>query len=86
MEIEFNPGRLSGPGGSQTVARQASTTSTDAALPHKRAQALEQTLRDAPQVRPEAVERARALVADVKYPPEEILDRLAALLAAHIQS
>jgi len=88
MEIKFNPGRISDPGTSQPIARGPSTpaTSDTSGLPHERTQALEQSLRDAPQVRPEVVDRARALVADVKYPPDEVLDRISALLALHVKS
>ena len=88
MEINFNPGRVSDPGTSQPIARGPSTPSTSEAtgLPHERAQALEQSLRDAPQVRPEVVERAKALVNDIQYPPDEMLDRLSTLLALHVKS
>lgn len=85
MEIEFNPGRLSESGTNNPVTRRVSTSASDAAaLPYERTQALEQSLRDAPQVRPEVVERAKSLVNDVKYPPAEVLDRIATLLAIHV--
>jgi len=87
MEINLNPGRVSDSGTSQPIARGPSTPSTSEAtgLPHERTQALEQSLRDASQVRPEVVARAKALVNDVQYPPQEILDRISTLLALHIK-
>ena len=48
------------------------------------AQSLERSVKDLPLVRPEEVARARALVADVKYPPDEMMSRIASLLAMHI--
>jgi len=47
---------------------------------------LQQTLRDTSQVRPEKVAQASALVADPSYPSDDVLDRLAGLLAQHINS
>jgi len=85
MEIEFNPGRSNVPGASQPAARRVSATPTET-QPHERVQALEQALRDAPKVRPEMVERGRALVSNVAYPPEEVLDRIATLLAVNTEA
>jgi hypothetical protein len=84
MEIEFNPSRTPAPGAGQPVARRESVPTVREAAPFERADALEQALKDIPLVRPDKVEHARALVADVKYPPEETLVRLANLLALHI--
>jgi len=88
MEIKFNPGRITDSGTSQPIARGPSSPSTSEAtgLPHERAQALEQSLRNAPQARPEVVDRARSLVSDAKYPPDEVLDRVSSLLASHMKS
>ncbi|HEX4343478.1 MAG TPA: hypothetical protein VH255_08810 [Verrucomicrobiae bacterium] len=87
MEIELNPGRLNDPGTSQPVTRRAATPSTDTiTLPHERTQALEQSLRDAPQVRADAVAKAKALVSDADYPSGETLDRVASLLSQHLKS
>ena len=49
-----------------------------------RTQALEQSLKDTSQVRPEKVAQASALVADASYPSDETLSRMAGLLAQHI--
>lgn len=47
---------------------------------------LQQSLRDANQVRPEKVAQASALVADASYPSDEVLNRVAGLLAEHISN
>jgi len=45
---------------------------------------LQQTLKDSPQIRPEKVAQASALVADPSYPSDDVLNRMAGLLAQHI--
>lgn len=50
----------------------------------ERTQSLEQSLKDTSQVRPEKVARATALVADANYPSDETLNRMAGLLATHL--
>lgn len=84
MEIEFNPVRAAAAGAGQPVARREAAPAVSGDVPFERAVALEQALKEIPLVRPEKVEHARSLVADVKYPPEETLDRLANLLAIHM--
>ncbi len=42
---------------------------------------IDQALRAQPDVRPEAVEKAKSLVEDATYPPDETVRRLANLLA-----
>ena len=86
MEIEFNPARTPAPGAGQPVGRRDAAPAVRADQPFERAAALEQALKDIPLVRPEKVEHARALVADTKYPPEEMLDRIANLLALHMRA
>jgi hypothetical protein len=49
-------------------------------------QALEQTLKETPTVRPEAVERAAGLLADPNYPSNDVLNGVAATLARNILS
>ena len=48
------------------------------------ADAIHRVLRDAADVRPEEVARARALVDDRYYPPDETIRRIANLMAMHI--
>ncbi|MDW8380865.1 MAG: hypothetical protein RMN51_01970 [Verrucomicrobiota bacterium] len=85
MEIEFNPGRYSEPGVSQSVTRRPPPTAASDALSIERAQSVRRALAEAPAVRPEKVEQARAYAADVKYPPEEVLERLSHLLALKLK-
>jgi hypothetical protein len=49
-------------------------------------QALEQTLKETPTVRPDAVNRAAALVSDSNYPSDETLNRVAAVLAQNLKN
>jgi hypothetical protein len=81
MEIEFNTNRIGQSGAAQPAARRTPASSPDGDGSLATSAALEQKLRDLPLVRPEKVERARALVADVKYPPEEMLISISHLLA-----
>ncbi len=84
MEIEFNPARPAATGAGQSVARRTAAPAVPAEASFERAAVLESSLKEIPLVRPEKVEHARSLVADVKYPPEETLDRIANLLALHM--
>lgn len=82
MEIEFHPGRYSEPGVSQSVTRRAAAQPVAPTAPSfERSQSVERALAETPEVRPEKVERARVYAADVKYPPDEVLERLSHLLA-----
>jgi MoxR-like ATPase len=85
MEIEFNPGVRTNTGISQSVARQENTQPAENTMPFERTQALEKTLKDTP-VRPEMVARASALVADANYPPDDLLGKIAGVLANHINN
>ena len=84
MEIEFNPRQYPKPGVSQPVTRQPATSQAQEAAPFARSQALENAVTQAPTVRPEKVEQARAMIADKSYPPEELVSRIASLLAMHV--
>lgn len=52
----------------------------------ERIQALKNPLQEAAQVRPEAVIRASALVADANYPSDKLLDKVAGVLAESINN
>jgi hypothetical protein len=68
------------------VARPATTRrkcSSDA--PFQNAGAVKARLRVLPSIRPEKVHRAKALISDVEYPPDELLVGIANLLAMHIK-
>lgn len=61
-------------------AARAESENLDTAV-FNRAQALDQALRATEAARPDAVVRARQLIADVKYPPIAAIEGIAALLA-----
>ncbi|HWC58507.1 MAG TPA: hypothetical protein VHC44_02355 [Verrucomicrobiae bacterium] len=84
MEIEFNPGRVPKMEPSQTVARpSASAAAGESSFPAS--SALMDKLKNQSDVRPEQVARAKGLVSDVKYPPDDVLDRIAVLLAINVK-
>jgi hypothetical protein len=85
MEVDFNPGRSPIIGGNQPVVRrEPSAIATDKTMSFDQTTALQQSLKDSPQIRPDKVAQASALVADPSYPSADVLDRLAGLLAQHI--
>jgi hypothetical protein len=90
MEVEFNPGLSATPEPGQSVARQQNIQSADTTQPadttmsFERTQGLEKSLQETPQVRPEAVAQASALVSNEDYPSDESLNKLAGLLAGKI--
>ncbi len=88
MEVDFNTGRSPITGAGTPVVRRANATpateSTDNTMSFERTQSLEQSLKDSSQVRPEKVAQASSLVADANYPSDEVLNRMAGLLAQHL--
>jgi hypothetical protein len=82
MEIEFNPGRGPEPTGQPASRRPATPSAPGSAL--ENAGALERKLNDIPLVRPDKIEAARAHTSDLKFPPDELLNGIANLLAMHI--
>lgn len=85
MEIEFNPNSSAGkPDPVTPAARQDVVRSPRQDVPFQKTEALEDKLKEIPVVRPEQVERARSLVSDLKYPPDEMLNGIAHLLAMQI--
>ena len=84
MEVEFNPGRITNAGIDQTVARRENTQPAENTMSFERTQALEKTLKEIPQVRPETVARTSALVLDANYPSDELLNKVAGVLAGRI--
>lgn len=84
MEIEFNPGRVPKAESSHPVARpQAAARAEDTSF--QVSAALQDKLKNMSTVRPEKVTQAKALVSDSKYPPGDVLDRIAVLLAIHVK-
>ena len=82
MEVDFNPGRSPVIGNQQPVVRrEPSATATDNTMSFDQTSSLQQTLKDSAQIRPEKVAQASALVADANYPSDDVLNRMAGLLA-----
>lgn len=84
MEIEFNPGRVPPAEPSQPVARPSAAPAVDDTSFQDSA-ALQDKLKNMSTVRPEKVAQAKQLVSDSKYPPNDVLDRIAVLLAIHVK-
>ena len=84
MEIEFNPGRVPKAEPREPVARPSTATAADQTSFQVSA-ALQDQLKNLPATRPEKVAQAKALVSDTQYPPGEMLDRIAVLLAIHVK-
>jgi hypothetical protein len=87
MEIEFNPSLTvtNNPVGPSTV-RPVSTQPEESAMPFDYTQALEQTLKDTSNVRPEVVAKAAALLSDPNWPSDESLNRVADVLAQNMRA
>jgi len=86
MEVEFNVGLAGNTPVSQSPVRQAPAPPASNSMSFENTQALEQTLKETPTVRPEAVEHAAGLLADPNYPSNEVLDGVAGTLARNILS
>ncbi|HEX3624951.1 MAG TPA: hypothetical protein VH280_05920 [Verrucomicrobiae bacterium] len=84
MEVEFNAGLTGNTPVSQPPVRREPAQSAVSAMSFDHTQALEETLKETPTVRPEAVNRAAALLADPSYPPDDLMDRVANTLAKNI--
>jgi hypothetical protein len=85
MEIEFNPSlTVTNNPVSPSSVRPVSTQPGESAMPFENTQALEQTLKETSNVRPEVVTRAAALLSDPNWPSDESLNRVANVLAQNI--
>ena len=87
MEINanLNVGGLGGAAPAQRTTTPAAPAGIDAASFSDSA-ALEGALKSLPDSRPEAVGQARQLIANPNYPPLELIEKLADLLASTIGS
>jgi hypothetical protein len=85
MEIEFNPSLTvtNNPVGPSSV-RPVSTQPGESIMPFENTQALEQTLKETSNVRPEVVSKAAALLSDPNWPSDEALNQVASTLARNI--
>ena len=86
MEINSNikAGGVQGPTSPQRPASPAKPAGDGVSFDNSAA--LESALKSLPDSRPEAVERAKALVADPAYPTPEMLQKLSRHLAEHLAS
>lgn len=85
MEIKFNPSSIPDPGTSQPVTRRDVPSPVETNVSTENVESLKNAINNIPLVRPEKVERARSLVADVEYPPNEVLQSISNLLAMNIK-
>ena len=85
MEVKFNAGLTANNPVSQSQVRQEPAQPAANAMSFEYTQALEQTLKETPAVRPGAVDRATALLSDANYPSDEVLNQVATVLAKNIQ-
>ena len=86
MEIDFNTNRIPKAPASQPAARRDAAPPPADAASFAASEAPKNQLSNISTVRSEQVARAKELVADVKYPPDYLLDRIANLLADHIKT
>lgn len=87
MEIEFNPSlTVTNNPVSPSTVRPVSTQPGENVMPFENTQALEQTLKETSNVRPDVVAKAAALVSDPGWPTDESLNRVASVLAQNIQA
>ena len=86
MEVKLNTGLIANTDKNQAVARRNSIKPAENTMSFERTQALEKTLQETAQVRPEAVTRASALAADANYPSDELLNKVAGILAGSINN
>jgi hypothetical protein len=81
MKVEFNSGQVTLPASPEPVARPATSAGTPSAATMVNSAALNDKLNALPLSRPDKVASAIALVASQQYPPGDVIDRIATLLA-----
>ena len=86
MEVKLSTGPIPNADQNQAAARRNSIKPAENTMSFERTQALEKTLQETAQVRPEAVARASALAADANYPSDELLNKVAGVLAGSINN
>ena len=87
--MQVNPSHQNDPVGQTELVRRRAVPQKSAAedaASFERSTALNEALAETPDVRPEVVARARALVGDPTYPPEVAIKKISQLLAMKIQS
>jgi len=81
MKIEFSPSQIQSPASPGPATRPASLAGGTNAVALDTTAALKDQLNALPVVRPDKVSGALSLVARQHYPPEDLMDRIATLLA-----
>ena len=86
MEIDFNPSQIPVPRVSTSAKTPvAAADAGSEARPTLQGMAeLQRKLDDLALTRPEKMDAARGALADVKYPPDELLNGISHLLAIHL--
>ncbi len=84
MEINphLNTGRIEGVGPGRPAQQAARVLADNVDL--SSAGALDEALRNTPEVRIDSVQRARELVNDPAYPPREMIRQIARLVASNL--
>ena len=88
-DMEINTKMNAGGVNSITPTRQRTTAASQPAQPgasFDSSHALEAALNRTPDVRPEAIDRARELINDPSYPSADTIKKLAGFFAAKLQS
>ena len=80
----MNANGVKGPTPVTRVATTSKSATDDVSLTGSAA--LEKSLHDTPDSRPEAVQKARQLINDVQYPPQETIKKISHLLAIKLKS
>jgi hypothetical protein len=83
MVVEFNTGGASYIPVRQTSVRQAETSASDDSVSFS-TPSYQQALQQSPQVRPEKVAQANALLSDGNYPSDAAMNQLAGFLAKRL--
>jgi hypothetical protein len=83
MEIDFNPSRVPKAEPSQAASRTDAAAAATDGVSFMVTSALQDKLKNLPATRPEKVALGKIMIADSKYPPGDVMDRIAVLLAIH---
>jgi hypothetical protein len=86
MEINFNSGKIPSAESGQPVVKRTTAPGLSTTVSFPTVDALKSQLDSLPTSRADAVAKAKELVADSAYPPDYLLDRIANLLAIHLQN
>ena len=86
MEVEFNTERVSQTSLTPPVSRTVAAASASDTASFPTTDSLLAKLKDIPMIRESKIAQAQALLSNGEYPPEDILDRIAVLIAANVHN